>query len=117
MVTSLILCSRCTQHSVADREPVPLSIHHLPLCVTFAVFGDGFVLAARARGQFVWCAGWRLTPYAMCAHLGMGSDQVVVDPWFKEEQSLNGRVTLIHNQVRFLPRHALPLSRPDLQSR
>lgn len=49
--------------------------------------------------------------------LGNGSDQVVVDPWFKEEQSLNGRVTLIHNQVRFLPRHALPLSRPDLQSR
>lgn len=59
-----------TVHSVADREPVPLSIHHLPLCVTFAVFGDG--------------------------------DQVVVDPWFKEEQSLNGRVTLIHNQHREL---------------
>ncbi len=49
---SLILCSRCTQHSVADREPVPLSIHHLPLCVTFAVFGDGFVLAARAANSF-----------------------------------------------------------------
>jgi exosome complex RNA-binding protein Rrp42 (RNase PH superfamily) len=27
------------------------------------------------------------------------SEQVVVDPWYKEEQTLNGRVTLIHNQV------------------
>jgi exosome complex component RRP45 len=59
-----------TVHSVADREPVPLSIHHLPICVTFAVFGDG--------------------------------DQVVVDPWWKEEQGLAGRVTLIHNQHREL---------------
>lgn len=50
----------------------------------------------RAGHYFLWC--WRLT-----SCVGNGSDQVVVDPWFKEEQSLNGRVTLIHNQVRFLP--------------
>lgn len=28
-----------TVHPPAEREPVPLSIHHLPLAVTFALFG------------------------------------------------------------------------------
>ncbi|KAJ2829609.1 3'-5'-exoribonuclease [Coemansia erecta] len=28
-------------HDVRDRNPVPLSIHHTPVCVSFAFFGDG----------------------------------------------------------------------------
>ena len=34
-----------TVHSVADRAPVPLSIHHIPVCVTFAIF-DGVRVSA-----------------------------------------------------------------------
>jgi exosome complex component RRP45 len=30
-------------HTVQDREPVPLSIHHIPVCVSFAFFEDGTV--------------------------------------------------------------------------
>lgn len=28
------------QHSMAERVPVPLAIHHSPMCLTFAFFGD-----------------------------------------------------------------------------
>lgn len=30
-----------TIHSLADREPVALSIHHIPVCITFAFFQEG----------------------------------------------------------------------------
>lgn len=30
-----------TVHSADERPPVPLTIHHAPICVTFAFFGDG----------------------------------------------------------------------------
>jgi len=30
-----------TVHSTADRDPVPLSVHHMPLCVTIAFFEQG----------------------------------------------------------------------------
>lgn len=72
-----------TIHSIADRDPVPLSIHHMPICVTFAIFNNG--------------------------------DQIVVDPWWKEEQTLVGRFTIIQNQHRELCGvhklgHSLPLA-------
>lgn len=37
-----------TVHSVADRAPVPLSIHHIPVCVTFAIF-DGVRVGVACR--------------------------------------------------------------------
>ena len=37
-------------HSVEEREPTPLSIHHLPIAVTFALFeARAFAPAAAAR--------------------------------------------------------------------
>lgn len=30
-----------TIHSLEDRQPVPLTVHHMPICVTFAFFEDG----------------------------------------------------------------------------
>jgi 3' exoribonuclease family, domain 2 len=30
-----------TIHGIEDRQPVPLSLHHIPICVTFAFFEDG----------------------------------------------------------------------------
>ncbi|GMH40853.1 hypothetical protein BSKO_08757 [Bryopsis sp. KO-2023] len=32
---------KITQHSVEEREPLPLTLHHLPIPVTFAFFEDG----------------------------------------------------------------------------
>lgn len=34
---------RVTVHTLQDREPVPLSIHHIPVCISFAFFEDGTV--------------------------------------------------------------------------
>lgn len=33
----------CLQHSMTERVPVPLAIHHSPFCQTFAFFGEEFV--------------------------------------------------------------------------
>jgi len=33
-----------TIHSLQEREPVPLSIHHVPLCVTFGFFSDNNIV-------------------------------------------------------------------------
>ncbi|KAK2169776.1 hypothetical protein LSH36_7g16089 [Paralvinella palmiformis] len=30
-----------TIHSLEDRDPIPLSVHHMPLCVTFAFYKQG----------------------------------------------------------------------------
>lgn len=31
---------KVTIHPIADRVPVPLSVHHVPICVSFAIFTD-----------------------------------------------------------------------------
>lgn len=37
-----ILCSVLFyQHSPEDRDPVPLSILHMPVCITFGFFNEG----------------------------------------------------------------------------
>lgn len=28
-------------HSMAESNPIPLSVHHIPVCVSFAFFNDG----------------------------------------------------------------------------
>jgi len=30
-------------HSPAERDPIPLSLHHYPVCVSYAVFNSGYV--------------------------------------------------------------------------
>jgi len=57
-------------HSLEERDPVPLSIHHIPICVTFCFFKDG--------------------------------ELMVVDPSYKEERIMEGKMTLtlnIHREV------------------
>jgi exosome complex component RRP45 len=36
--------SQLTVHPPTEKEPVPLSIHHIPICVTFGIFSDGRLL-------------------------------------------------------------------------
>ncbi|GLJ54182.1 hypothetical protein SUGI_1161340 [Cryptomeria japonica] len=54
-----------TIHPPEIREPLPLIIHHLPIAVTFAFFGEG--------------------------------DMVVLDPNYKEEAVMGGRMTITMN--------------------
>lgn len=54
-----------TIHPPEIREPLPLIIHHLPIAVTFAFFGEG--------------------------------DMVVLDPNYKEEEVMGGRMTISMN--------------------
>ncbi|KAK3158155.1 hypothetical protein QOZ80_2AG0133580 [Eleusine coracana subsp. coracana] len=54
-----------TVHDAEVRDPIPLTIHHLPIAVTFAYFGEGNI--------------------------------VVVDPTYKEEAVMGGRMTATVN--------------------
>ena len=29
------------QHTASEKDPVPLSVHHMPICVTFAFYNEG----------------------------------------------------------------------------
>jgi exosome complex component RRP45 len=44
-----------TVHSFQDRAPVPLSIHHTPISISFGVFadGDGVVVDPTVREEMV----------------------------------------------------------------
>ncbi|PNT68810.1 hypothetical protein BRADI_3g45490v3 [Brachypodium distachyon] len=54
-----------TVHDPEVRDPLPLTIHHLPIAVTFAYFGDGNIM--------------------------------VIDPTYKEEAVMGGRMTATIN--------------------
>ncbi|KAL5683674.1 hypothetical protein ACJX0J_010059, partial [Zea mays] len=54
-----------TVHDPEVRDPLPLTIHHMPIAVTFAYFGEGNI--------------------------------VVLDPTYKEEAVMGGRMTAIVN--------------------
>ncbi|KAM3228438.1 hypothetical protein ACQJBY_059850 [Aegilops geniculata] len=54
-----------TVHDSEVRDPLPLTIHHLPIAVTFAYFGDGNIM--------------------------------VIDPTYKEEAVMGGRMTATIN--------------------
>jgi exosome complex component RRP45 len=30
-------------HNPEERDPIPLSLHHYPVCVSYAVFNNGYV--------------------------------------------------------------------------
>jgi len=42
---------RVTLHTMAERVPVPLSILHSPVCITFSFFGDGSVTLLDATAK------------------------------------------------------------------
>eukprot|EP01126_Amoeba_proteus_P034584 TRINITY_DN3451_c0_g1_i6.p1 TRINITY_DN3451_c0_g1~~TRINITY_DN3451_c0_g1_i6.p1 ORF type:complete len:418 (+),score=104.94 TRINITY_DN3451_c0_g1_i6:61-1314(+) len=60
-------------HQPWEKDLVPLSIHHMPMCVTFAIF----------RSED-------------------GEEILVVDPTWKEEQVMEGKMTIIMNIHREL---------------
>lgn len=41
LVTIIIQTFIFKQYTPEERDPVPLSIHHMPICVSFAFFQQG----------------------------------------------------------------------------
>lgn len=41
LVTVIIETFIFKQYTLEERDPVPLSIHHMPICVSFAFFQQG----------------------------------------------------------------------------
>jgi len=56
-------------HPTTERDPVPLSIHHMPICVSFGIFE---------------------IPEE-------GTQVLIVDPTWKEEQVMTGHMTVVMN--------------------
>lgn len=119
-----------TVHSYTERAPVPLAIHHIPLCVTFGLFEDvpaqlgelslahadaarrpqsddsaeGSAAAALARqlaALDTTAQGWR--PGSGGGGVARGlTDVVVADPTAREELAADGRATFVVNAHREL---------------
>ena len=78
-----------TVHSVEDREPVPLAIHHLPLCVTFGFYRTH----SKAQSQ----SPSAVQPESESISAGMEQMYVVADPTDREERVLQGTFTVVVN--------------------
>ncbi len=44
-------------HSIEERDPVPLSVHHIPICVTFGFLNDETVLLDTSLKEELMCEG------------------------------------------------------------
>lgn len=72
-----------TVHSPHERDPVPLTLHHVPLCCTFALTLDERRLALEARAAAVKLAGSGSSP-AEKKEPTAGALLTVVDPSLEE---------------------------------
>ena len=63
-----------------EKEPVPLSIHHIPVCVSFGFFDNGYSF-------------FLFEP-------NLSRNIIIVDPNLKEEAIMDGRMTMTLNSHR-----------------
>lgn len=82
---------KVTIHPIADRVPVPLSVHHVPICVSFAIFTDVSTwLPVKQRSLPLTLQTKRLLVYPI-------QDAIVADPTDREELVAAGRLTFSLN--------------------
>lgn len=108
-------------HAFAERPPLPLSLHHIPVSVTLGLFTDpsgrlkqldfaaaslagasGSGAAADAAGGAGAGAGSGSAGGPASSAVVPGGDAAVLDPSLLEEQVYNGRVTFVMNAHREL---------------
>ena len=78
-----------TIHSLKERLPVPLSIHHIPISITFAVFEEGEIIVYVHSLSLFYCPllGSNEGDGTLCS----------CDPTYKEEQAMESRMTMTLN--------------------
>lgn len=81
-----VVGEKATIHPISEREPVPLSIHHMPLCISFAFFHNGEYLLVDPSHEEEYVMEGRLI-IAMNIHKEICTLQ------------LTGGVTLLQEQV------------------
>jgi exosome complex component RRP45 len=72
-------------HSITEREPVPLSVHHIPICVTFAFFERDRLITFEKKSK-------------EDRNKALQADELVcVDPCLREELMVDGTMTIAVN--------------------
>lgn len=77
-------------HTYEERAPVPLSIHHIPVCVSYGIFPIGSIQEAVSKGA-------NPTSEDTMRTLETGEDVLVLDPTHKEEHAMEGKITFALN--------------------
>lgn len=94
---------RVVVHSYASRAPVPLSIHHIPVCVTFGLVSRPLTrLSTEAAARRRAAAGSASSSSSSDSDAGMTEEVVFLDPHGREERVCDGRVTFVVNAHREL---------------
>jgi exosome complex component RRP45 len=93
-----------TVHSVEDRQPVPLALHHLPISCSFAFFDPLVVPGAAVSASAAAAAAASTAQSSSFASAAAASSSalMVVDPSLKEEQCADSGlvVTLnVHGEI------------------
>lgn len=83
-------------YSSDERVPVPLAIHHTPLCVTFAIFNDlSTTTTATAKSQPD--DDHLIDPTSASAAASTSSTVALLDPTLLEETLAHSKLTLVLN--------------------
>eukprot|EP01104_Vermistella_antarctica_P015412 TRINITY_DN5062_c0_g1_i1.p1 TRINITY_DN5062_c0_g1~~TRINITY_DN5062_c0_g1_i1.p1 ORF type:complete len:444 (+),score=169.41 TRINITY_DN5062_c0_g1_i1:142-1473(+) len=109
-----------TVHSLDEREPVPLSIHHVPICVTFAFFDDGALEAVDPSLKEELIMSGRMTMSInshneMCAVQKGGGSPLSIDQILKCSRVASVKVAeiteIIHKFLKANPPNLAPKDR------
>ncbi|KAJ1034158.1 hypothetical protein NDA18_001024 [Ustilago nuda] len=83
-------------YSSDERVPIPLAIHHTPLCVTFAIFNDlSTTTTATAKSQPD--DDHLIDPTSASAAASTSSTVALLDPTLLEETLAHSKLTLVLN--------------------
>jgi exosome complex component RRP45 len=85
-----------TVHSVEDRQPVPLALHHLPISCTFAFF-DPLLAAVTSNSGVGATAAASPSSSASTGAASSQSALMLVDPSLKEEQCSDSSLSIVLN--------------------
>ncbi|CAG8454970.1 2897_t:CDS:2 [Ambispora gerdemannii] len=94
-----------TIHPVEQRNPVPLSVHHMPICVTFAFFDNGEILVVDPSLQEEQIREGDMTitlndHREICALSKAGGIELNMDKIVLCSKIATARVTEIHDQIK-----------------
>ncbi|SAM76093.1 probable RRP45-Exosome complex exonuclease [Ustilago bromivora] len=89
-------CNQVRLYSSDERVPIPLAIHHTPLCVTFAIFNDlSTTTTATAKSQPD--DDHLIDPTSASAAASTSSTVALLDPTLLEETLAHSKLTLVLN--------------------
>lgn len=91
---------RIIVHDYSEKEPIQTSLHHYPICLTYAIFNKGYVLINTFTAN-IYQSSLKPSAYMRLSFL-VFRQQIVADPSLIEEQTAEASLNVGMNAYREL---------------